>query len=197
MNTEWVTVLVSVAASALVSGVVGYLVKRALDKYFSQKDEKEATQRQNDLELERLREEKIRKERKADMEEIVKKEVNPLSAKLDKLSNGTLSSLRNDILTCYYRCREKGYRGDWDYTNIHDLYEAYTELNGNSFIADVMKRFDALPAKEEVEAATNTKIGKGKKRSTTSKKVVAIDVPLMESIKEIKIPEEIKLPEIK
>lgn len=192
--------LISVAASALVSGVVGYLVKRALDKYFSQKDAKEEQQRKNDLELEKLREEKIRKERKADMEEIVKKEVDPLSAKIDKLSGGTLSSLRNDILTCYYRCREKGYRGDWDYTNIHDLYDAYTELQGNSFIADVMKRFEALPAKEEVEA---NKKSKGKKKtSTTPRKVIASNIPLMEvgasePIKEIKIPEEIKLPEIK
>ena len=60
------------------------------------------------------------------------------------IGGGTLSSLRNDILTCYYRCVEKGYRNDWDYTNIHDLYKSYSELHGNSFVADVMERFDNL-----------------------------------------------------
>ena len=61
---------------------------------------------------------------------------------------GTKCSLRNDILTLYYKCCEKGYRNDYDYQNIHEMYDAYQELDGNSFIKDIMKRFDELPVKE-------------------------------------------------
>lgn len=166
----WAITLLSVAASAVVSGIIGYLIKRSLDKYFQNKDKKEQEQLAHEQELLDLREEKVRQTRRADLEEILKARIDPISERLDRLSDGTLSSLRNDILTCYYRCREKGYRGDWDYTNIHDLYEAYKELHGNSFIDDVMKRFDALPAKEEAVSHSNKRpkprIGSAKPRST-------------------------------
>lgn len=88
--------------------------------------------------------------------EVVRDEVGPLgdkvdsvSDRLDKVCEGTLCSLRNDILKCYYQCVAKGYRNDYDYQNVHDLYAAYEDLNGNSFIRDIMIRFDALPTKEE------------------------------------------------
>lgn len=79
----------------------------------------------------------------------INKKVDSIAKKTDLACDGVLSSLRNDILTCYYRCRDKGYRNDYDYQNIHDLFESYKGLHGNSFIQDVMNRFDELPTKEE------------------------------------------------
>lgn len=104
--------------------------------------------------------------------EEVKSEVEPLNDKIDKVvkqnekmtnklelvGDGTLCSLRDDILSSYYKCSEKKYRNDYDYQNIHDLYEAYKNLDGNSFVADVISRFDALPTKEEY-TATKKKAG--------------------------------------
>jgi len=137
-------------------------------------DKKEAEaniQRQKELELARFREEQHRQERKKDVLESVSEVVRPLenkidtlTKKLDKVEEGTLSTLRNDILTCYYRCVEKGYRNDYDYQNIHHMYEAYAELHGNSYVADVMKRFDDLPVKEDVKEVS---ISKPKKKSTS------------------------------
>ena len=95
-------------------------------------------------------------ERKQELEELAQpivdtftKRLDRLEDKLDAISDGTLSTLRNEILSCYYKCSEKKYRNDNDYTNIHDMYDSYKRLNGNSFVADVIERFDALPAKEE------------------------------------------------
>ena len=103
------------------------------------------------------------------LRDIIKAEIQPLNTqiseiinKMDCLSEGTLSSLRNDILTCYYRCREKGYRNDYDYQNIHDLFDAYAGLHGNSFICDIMKRFDKLPTKEQYTQQRQTNIGGSK-----------------------------------
>lgn len=103
------------------------------------------------------------------------------------MSEGELSSLRNDILTCYYRCREKGYRGDWDYTNIHDLYDAYKQLHGNSFIDDVMKRFEALPAKEEL-VIPHASVRRGQNNPTV--RAAAAKTP------DVKLPDEIVMPEL-
>lgn len=75
--------------------------------------------------------------------------VEALDVKLDPICDGTMSTLRDSILSCYYKCSEKGYRNDYDYENIHHMFDAYHELKGNSFVEDVMNRFDRLPVKEE------------------------------------------------
>ena len=101
--------------------------------------------------------ERARKERQEEVREVIKEEIEPLKEELEDVKGqlkvsqeGTKAGLRNDILTAYYRCREKkGYRSDWDFENIHHLYDAYKKLKGNSFIEDVMKRFNDLPTKEE------------------------------------------------
>lgn len=96
-----------------------------------------------------------RKEQAEEIRNAIAEEVKPICEKMDyindrleKIGNGTLSTLRNDILRCYYDCLAKGYRNDYDYENLHDLYDSYDELNGNSFVSDIMSRFDALPTKE-------------------------------------------------
>ena len=112
-------------------------------------------------------------ERKKELEELAQpivdtfvERLDRLDDKLDAIGDGTLSTLRNDILSCYYKCNEKGYRNDNDYTNIHDMYDSYKRLNGNSFVADVIERFDALPAKEEYY---KKKEQAAKKKKTSSK----------------------------
>ena len=99
-------------------------------------------------------------ETQEDLRTIIKEEILPMDKKVDSISKkitllteGTLSGLRNDILKCYYDCVRKGYRNDYDYTNMHDLFDAYKGLNGNSFVQDIIKRFDELPTKEEYRQA--------------------------------------------
>ena len=153
----WAITLISIAVSALVSGVVGFLIKRHLDRFFSKRDAEESKRITELNELERLRDEQDSKKLVDTIGKMIDDKVNPISKKLNAIGDGTLSSLRNDILTCYYRCVEKGFRNDWDYTNIHDLYESYAELDGNSFVADVMKRFDELQTREQFEKAKKKK----------------------------------------
>lgn len=151
----WLTIVLALGGSALISGIIGYFLQRTIYKKAEQRDkEKEAKKAQEKLEkeeLEKHRAAQSREERIEDMRELLK----PISDKIDEIENkltataqGTLASLRNDILTLYYKCCEKGYRNDYDYQNIYDMYEAYKELDGNSFVADIMARFDKLPVKE-------------------------------------------------
>lgn len=144
---EWLITVISLIGSTIITTIVGLIVKVTLSKEFDKQKE-----------LTILREEREKIERKRELTQDLMSQLKPIENKLDEMSNklteateGTLSSLRNDILTCYYRCREKGYRNDYDYQNIHDLFDAYEGLGGNSFIRDVMGRFDRLPIKEDVK----------------------------------------------
>ena len=144
---DWVVTILSLVGSTIITTIIGVIVKHTVSKEFD---------RQKELTI--LREEKAKEERKKELTQDLVLHLKPLEDKLDavnsqleKVTEGTLSSLRNDILTCYYRCREKGYRNDYDYQNIHDLFAAYEILDGNSFIKDVMNRFDRLPIKEDVK----------------------------------------------
>lgn len=137
----WYSIVTLVVTILAIPSLVGLFWKDLHDKKKSESEEKKA-------------EEKAK--RKEDIREVFCEEVKPLQKQMCDIqqmvihiSNGTLSTLRNDILICYYSCVDKGYRNDYDYTNIHDLYESYRELNGNSFVSDIMERFDKLPTKEE------------------------------------------------
>ena len=152
----WATALISIAGSAAVSGIVGYLIKRSLDKLFKRKDEEETRRKAEEAEYKKLKEQRLREERRQDVQLAIEAGIKPLNDKIDsldckltKVEGASLSTLRDAITSCYYKCSEKGYRNDYDYQNVHHMYDNYRELNGNSYIADIVSRFDALPPKED------------------------------------------------
>ena len=146
----------------------------------AKKDQEEEKIRKEEEEKERIVALAKHKEAQDELKAEIKEMLKPLEDKMDAMdekisltSDGTLASLRNDILTAYYKCAEKGFRNDYDFQNVHDLYEAYTQLHGNSFIKDVMDRFDKLPTKEVFEAQK-----KMKKTSTTTRRAMAAPASL-------------------
>jgi len=141
MDTSWIPV-VSLIVSALSLPTIASLFWK--DWHDKKKEKSE--------EAKEKREEELRKNVRAvvvEENEPIKKSIDRIDLKIDLVSEGTLCTLRNDIKNCFYECVDKGYRNDYDYQNIHDLYDAYKKLGGNSFIEDVMYRFDKLPPKEE------------------------------------------------
>lgn len=162
----WLISLITLIGSAVVTSVVSIVCSRVINNQFKKKDEMQAAS-----------EEQNEQRRKAEMNEIVKAEIEPLTNNISELqksieyiSEGTLSSLRNDILICYYRCVEKGYRNDYDMTNMVDMYHAYVTLHGNSFVKDVMDRFKSLPSKEEFKELNENKQTQHKSKKTHTKK---------------------------
>lgn len=150
-NTALVfSTVISLVGTTLITTVVGFVVKHYMNKQVKNKQEKER-------ELQALRDERHRAERKRDTMDIIKETIAPLEKKIDdigsklsKVEDGTQSTLRNDILECYYKCLEKGYRSRYDYENVHHMYDSYKELKGNSYVAEVVKKFDEdIPSKEE------------------------------------------------
>ena len=136
----WASILVAII-SALVGPICVVLVNRHIKKI----EQQEQTSR-----------EERKEERRREIKEVVDDSIAPLrqdlqdaNSKLTAVSEGTLSTLRNDITVCYYRCHEKHYRNDYDYENLHHMYKAYQALHGNSYIADIVTRFDQLPTKEQ------------------------------------------------
>lgn len=156
----WLTISLALGGSALITCLVNFIFNRTFYKKAQEKDkitEQRVTREMQDRdELEILRRKREQEDLFKEIRTIIQpldSKINQINSKLTATSAGTLATLRNDILTCYYRCSEKGYRNDYDYQNIHDLYEAYVALDGNSFVADIMNRFDNLPIKEEVKKA--------------------------------------------
>ena len=74
-----------------------------------------------------------------------------MEQKLILNEEASLATIRSELLRCYYECVNKGYRNDYDTSNIQHLYDVYEDLNGNTFVADVMERFKKLPTKEEFQ----------------------------------------------
>lgn len=152
----WLITVISLVGSTAITTIIGLIIKVYFTKYIKKRDLEAKHQKEKEEELYKFREEQHRQERKEDTLASVSEVIKPIIVKLDALNtkldiveDGTLSTLRNDILTCYYKCIEKHYRNDYDYQNIHHMFESYTELHGNSYVADIMQRFDELPTREE------------------------------------------------
>lgn len=149
---------VPIIVSCILTTCIAFLLKRWMTKYFDKADKERKQKEDAEKELADYKKQEADEKLTETLNNTIQEAIKPLTEKIDGLdkklaatAEGTLATLRNDILTCYYRCREKGYRNDYDYQNIHDLYEAYVALDGNSFVEDIMNRFDNLPVKEEIK----------------------------------------------
>lgn len=153
---EWVIALISVAASAAVSGVIGFIIKRALDKYFQKKDKEAAEKEEKIAKAEKLLEENKQEQLELLIDKVVEKHTDPIDEdlkgikeKLGKVADGTLDTLRDRILSSYYKCLEKGYRTQYDIDNVDHMYKDYLGLDGNTFVADCVEKFKKIPTEEE------------------------------------------------
>lgn len=63
----------------------------------------------------------------------------PVIISVRKIKNGMKCQLRSDMLQIYYHNREKKKIHQYEYENFFCLFEAYSELRGNSFITKIAK----------------------------------------------------------
>lgn len=66
----------------------------------------------------------------------------PVVVSVGKVSTGQKCLLRSDMLTIYYKNRERRNIRQYEYENFILLYEAYKALRGNSFIDRIKQEVD-------------------------------------------------------
>jgi hypothetical protein len=90
----------------------------------------------------------------------VKQDIKDIKEQVSLGSAGTLASLRNDLLDCYYECCNKGYRTADDIKNWQDMLEAYHNLGGNSFITELNVLFGKIDSEEQHKDKIKKKVVK-------------------------------------
>lgn len=110
----------------------------------------------------------IREENEASVAPLREK-LTQLDAQMELVASGTLDTLRDRVLSIYYKCMEKGYHTQYDYENIEHMHKDYLNLGGNSFVADCVKKIKALPSEEEF------KLKKKQSRKPKAKKQVLLE----------------------
>lgn len=68
--------------------------------------------------------------------------ITPIFLAVRKVQNGNLCLLRSEMLTIYYRNRERKIIRQYEYENFLALYAAYKAQHGNSFIDKIKKEVD-------------------------------------------------------
>lgn len=71
-----------------------------------------------------------------------------LQDKITKLGHGVQSSLRNSILSLYYKCMARGSITMFEKQNLIEMYSSYTSLDGNHFISSCVESLKTLPVKD-------------------------------------------------
>lgn len=183
---EWVLSLIISCASVAITTVIGFLIKRYLEKYFEKKD-KEAKEKEEKLaEAEKVLEEKKTAALEEIMNRVVERHTDPIDQeliiindKINKVADGTLDVLRDKILSSYYKCLAKGYRTEYDIANVDHMNKDYLALDGNTFVAECVAKFKNIPTEKEYQIEVNKREAeaaqKKKKTSTTKRKVKSVE----------------------
>lgn len=149
------SIILSSAVSAVVTGIIGYLVKRSLDKYFEKKGKEEAEYKAKLEELNDLKQAASREEHRKDLTEVISSSILPIEEKLtklhEKLDTNTEAStmlLRDAMKTDLLRCEAQDFATELDKFNWQELYNSYRKCGGNHFkeMVDTWRdRINALP----------------------------------------------------
>ena len=132
--------LISLIISTMVSCIVAFIVQRNLNKHFNLRDEKERKTKEEHAELQKVKEEEIRNQRKEDMKETIEEAIKPLNKKVDELDKklqintaGTVTLLRDRMKISRDFYVDRGYATDSDKANWNELYSSYKLSGGNHF----------------------------------------------------------------
>lgn len=63
------------------------------------------------------------------------------------MKDANIASLRNDLTELYNRVYPQGYIGEYDLKNWISMFEVYTALGGNHYVAELDDRVRKLPGK--------------------------------------------------
>ena len=144
---DWITPLISLAGSAIISATIGFIVTKWLTKHFEKKDREQAKVKEAEDKDFEYRIDKIVEKHT----EPIDKELASIKEKLSKVADGTQDTLRDRILSSYYKCLEKGYRTEYDIENVNHMNKDYLALNGNTFVAECIEKFKNIPTQKEYE----------------------------------------------
>lgn len=142
---DWVVVLISTAASTAVTTIIGFVIKRYLDKYFTKKDNEEREREAKIGELERLRAEREREERREDVEAIVSANVKPLEESLQLLKKGNQEVLKYNLNQIYREWSSKGYCPHDEKLFFEAQYQVYHSLGKNGVLDTAREALLSLP----------------------------------------------------
>ena len=70
------------------------------------------------------------------------------------MKDANIASLRNDLTELYYKVYPQGYIGEYDLKNWISMFEVYTALGGNHYIAELDERVRSLPGKPRKKRTT-------------------------------------------
>lgn len=119
---------------------------------------------------------KAKYNKKKDLEDTLKEsiriELQPITKSVEEIkhdtkliSTGTQASLRNDLENLYKHCVKYGYKSEHDVINFLDMYDAYIDLGGNSYIVnDIKPAFENLPREIDYKVVKNNTIKKRTKK---------------------------------
>lgn len=154
---NWLNIVTTIlGAVGTIFGIFG------MSAYFSERFKHKAQAKNKQEQEEREAYEKFKAQQQVDaIRDVIKQELNPIVARIDKIENNTNSLLEADILTlrCQMkdieeRCVRKGYADIGDKTTAKELYVKYKSLGGNNFkeyVDQWLEKVNDLPEKKEIK----------------------------------------------
>lgn len=170
---EWLSIVLALGGSAIISGIVGFVINRNMNKFFSKKDLEEENRRKKDLEYETFKAAEIRKQRREDVQGAIDSSLLPIKNDIvdikddigilhetdDLQRKGIQALLRDRLYQLDGVCCERGFATTEDKNNFENMYLHYHSLGRNGVMDAVHEHFMALPSSEVAKKTKSSSKG--------------------------------------
>lgn len=155
----WANTLITAAITALVAGIVGFIVERGLKRHFDQQEKNE-----------KALHDQRRAERKREIGEVVNEAIKPINERLDEVDRkidkiqedlnldreGTVVQMRVMMMDLHKKYMRQGYADCHEKATWNEMYERYRLMGGNHFkeYIDLYKDdIESLPSEKRKKAS--------------------------------------------
>ena len=143
--TKALVYIIPIIISAIISTVIGFLVKRSLTKYYDRKEEEDQKRKEEHEELLKMKKKEEREQLNKDITDIVSKAIEPVLNKLEVIGKGTQAGLRHSLYEIYDAWESKEYCPREIKADFENLYQSYHSLGKNGVMDNNYAKLMSMP----------------------------------------------------
>lgn len=136
----WLITIISLVGSTIITTLIGLIIKHYFTKFMNKKEAEQLRREKEHRELESLKEQKHREERRADVLENLNLVLKPIETKIDNIESSlaldkeaTIINIRSTMKSMRDKYKVQGYADVGDKATWEELYNSYRAMGGNHF----------------------------------------------------------------
>ena len=163
VTTLW-TALITLAASTIITTIIGLLIKRSFNNFFKKRADAEEKQKNTADKLKGFEDQRDCESRKKDMKDAIEEAITPIKQDLAIVKKGIQAGLRHDLVQMADEWLPKGYCPRTVKIDFENEYNQYHALGKNGVMDNTYQAILDLP--EQLEQKEKSPVSKPRKATS-------------------------------